>query len=396
MHLEEQKYVKNCYSITNDETEPAVVWQPSQEIHKHQVDKGYLILSKNDFGKIKKRINLGYFNKKTNFIVGENNSLIWWDTKTKSVASGNIQEIIKEPKRYFLMYDLNFITDDDHINNMLHITDKNTSEVTELQLTNQFGRDIGELLLKSNPTTITIPEDFDILNSIIETSNSRLSLNKQVLINSNPSFLMGILEGYIDNEKNFILKNNINIYNFTYILNLLGAQYSIRSVQNNEKQIRFRLPAFLKKQYHVSTLASCFFRSWKYYFNEDHELNIERTRKPEEIAGNSLFEIVNSGLIEMVPVKDLVFIETNDEVMYDLTMSRADATNFSLPGTFYMKNSDGDVLGVVAIHSEDAAKECIRKFSTELKENFLSLSTGDVNSWGVKLDAQTGLYTATK
>jgi hypothetical protein len=53
-------------------------------------------------------------------------------------------------------------------------------------------------------------------------------------------------------------------------------------------------------------------------------------------------------------------------------------------------------LGIVAIHTKDAAEECIRKFSTELKENFLNLSTGDVNNWGVKLDSQLGLYAATK
>jgi hypothetical protein len=67
-----------------------------------------------------------------------------------------------------------------------------------------------------------------------------------------------------------------------------------------------------------------------------------------------------------------------------------------LPGTPILKNSDGDVLGAVAIMTKDASEECIRKFSVELKVNFLDLIDGHVNNWGVMLDSQLGLYTATK
>jgi hypothetical protein len=115
------------------------------------------------------------------------------------------------------------------------------------------------------------------------------------------------------------------------------------------------------------------------------------------VEDSSFFGMVNSGLIEMISTKDLVFIPLEmPTTMYDLTMSDANATNYSIPGMPLAKNSDGDVLGVVAIHTKDAAEECARKFSTELKENFLNLATGDVNNWGVKLDSQMGLYTATR
>jgi hypothetical protein len=369
------------------------VWQPSQDIHQHQVNLGYQILAKNDFGKIKKRINLGYFNKKTNFMVGEKNSLLWWDATDKKILTKNISDIKAEPKRYFMLYDLNYIMDKDSYNETIKITKKETQENIEIKLTSQFGRDIGELLLKSDPTNLEIPENFNFLKALIKTENNRINLNKQILVNSNPKFLLGILEGYVKEERAFILKNNINIYNFTYILNLLGAQYSIRTLADNKKQIRFRLPIFLKSS---SKLKENFFRPWKYFFDGDQVVLRRSVEISVDATEPDFFQIVNSGLIELVPAKDLVFTEVNDQVMYDLTMSRADATNYSLPCFPYCKNSDGDVLGAIAITSEDAAKEAIRKFSTELKENFLSLSTGEVQSWGVKLDSQVGLYVATK
>jgi hypothetical protein len=46
--------------------------------------------------------------------------------------------------------------------------------------------------------------------------------------------------------------------------------------------------------------------------------------------------------------------------------------------------------------TEDAADECIRKFSVEHKTNFLNLNDGNVNNWGVKIDSALGLYSATK
>jgi hypothetical protein len=290
---------------------------------------------------------------------------------------------------------MNFIAN--FSNEKIYITDKNKKETIELKLTKQFGNDIGELLRKKDKH-MEIPEEFHMLKSLIFLKDGKLSLNKQILINSNFEFLLGILEGYLKDNTKFILNENINIYNITYILNLLGAQYSIRSIEDNKKHIRFKLPLFLKT---YSNLESIFFRNNKYMF-EGADDNIKLVYKknilniiPEE-NDLSLRGLVNGGLIEMIPVKDLVFLELEQqETMYDLTMPTSNATNYSLPGTPMLKNSDGDVLGVVAIHTKDAAEECVRKFSTELKENFLSLTSGTVNNWGVKLDSQMALYTAT-
>ncbi len=394
MKISQKPNQVDCYSITDNRT-PEVVYQKSQEIQEHKVPHGYQILSKNDFSKVKKRINLGYFNKKTVFLVGEKKSLQVWDSESKILCSPDTSVIIapENKNRYFLIYDMNFIIDDTR--EEINIYDKTTQEHLEVILNNQFGNDIGLFLQRADPQNDEIPDEFQILKAIIKLKDGRMSIEKQVLINSNPSFLLGILEGYIQEHNQFILQHNINIYNITYILNLLGAQYSIRALQNGEKQIRFKLPEILREK---TTLKDVFFRIYKYKFDEDQNLTLTKNEGLTYIDKEDLsfFDVVNAGLIEMVPIKDLVFLPIEDQVMYDLTMTRADATNYSLPLTPLLKNSDGDILGAIAMMTKDSAQECVRKFSVEYKVNFLSLNDGSVQNWGVKLDSQLGLYSATK
>ncbi len=365
-----------------------VTLQNSTEIHKHHVPKGYLILSKNDFGKVKTRVNVGYFNKKTNFIIGEEHSLMVLDKETMEVKTLNTSEILSNQSRYFLLYDLSFIKN--YCNNIT-ILDKDTNKKISIDLNHQFGEDIGEFLLKYDVNE-KLPEKYRILKAVITIKNNRITLNKQLLVNSNPEFLVGILQGYVKNVGTCVVKSNINIYNFVYILNLLGAQYSIRSIENDEKHIRFKLPIILKK---LTTLSDKYFRTCKYFIKDnsiDFQKGIISLAEPVEAI---LSDMVNSGWIELIALKDLKFLPIDDQIMFDLTMEKADAQNYFLPMTPLLKNSDGDVLGVIAFHTKDAAKECEDKFSTKLKQNFLNLSDGRVQNWGVKLDAALGLFNAT-
>ncbi len=95
-------------------------------------------------------------------------------------------------------------------------------------------------------------------------------------------------------------------------------------------------------------------------------------------------------------MKDLKLLPIENDIMYDLTMPNADAQNYFMPMTPLMKNSDGDVLGVIGMHTSDAADECAEKFGTMLKQKFLSLNDGKVQNWGIKLDAALGLFNSTK
>jgi len=394
---QQYQYSVGCFSTREAQNQSHdVIYQKSDSIHKHIVPEGYLVLSKNDFGKVKSRVNVGIFNKKTNYRIGEVNSLMYWDSHQNEIRTLNTSEALKQPKRYFMIYDLNFIAN--FKNEKISIYDKTNEETMDIKLNRQFGYDIGEFLNRFNEDITKIPDEFRILRSIISIKTAgkaggKISLNKQVVLNSNFQFLTGILEGYLQDNDQFIINNNINIYNISYILNLLGAQYSIRTLDSGGKHVRFKLPLFLKNS---SSLPASFFRSNKYFIEDNKTVFkkdiISLVPNPANMEFN---EMVNSGLIELIPLSDLVFIPIENEIMYDLTMPNIDASNFSLPGGPACKNSDGDVLAVIGITTTTAAKECITKFSTELKNNFLNLNTGDISNWGTKLDSQLGIYTAT-
>jgi hypothetical protein len=107
--------------------------------------------------------------------------------------------------------------------------------------------------------------------------------------------------------------------------------------------------------------------------------------------------LVNIGLIELMPAKDFVFLPLEEsKVMYDFTMGYNNANNYSFPGTPYLSNSDGDILGIIGMLSKDGAEECDEKFGLANKQRFLTLSTGSVANYGCKLDSIMGLYSATK
>jgi hypothetical protein len=371
-----------------------IMKQTTLLMQRHIVNKGYLILSKNDFGKIKKRINVGIFNRKTNFIVGETKSLLVWDNQQGELTKPNTSEIKKNPSRYFLPYDLNFIFEMNNKN--IEIINKKTKEKKIINLNKKFGFDIGNFLKLADIDKIEFKDEYEILESIIFIKNGRLSINKQLLINSNYNFLLGILEGFIQDKFHCYINKNINLYNFTYILNLLGAQYSIRNSENNEKHIRFRLPFILKG---ATSLNEIFFRNHKYLFNNNGELYFEKhmfIKNSKEFVP-SFKNLVNLGLIELIPAKDLVFEELkNPNVMYDFTMGYNNANNFAFPCTPYLSNSDGDILGIIGMLSKDGAEECEEKFGVVKKNRFLNLSNAKVNNYGCKLDSIMGLYSATK
>ena len=257
-------------ALSIDATSPELYVQSQKTLvmQRHRVEKSYLILSKNDFGKVKKRINLGIFNKKTNFIIGEKKSLLVWDNELEEITKPDTSEIKNNPSRYFILYDMNFIFE---LNNKsIEILDRTEKEKRKIILNREFGYDIGNFLRIADPDNMELPSEFHVLKALIKIENGKISLNKQLLINSNYEFLLGILEGYIQTKKSCFIKKNINLYNFTYILNLLGAQYSIRNIsQSNEKQLRFRLPFLLRN---ATSLDMVFIRTHKYLFNTDGKL----------------------------------------------------------------------------------------------------------------------------
>lgn len=359
-------------------------------IHKHSVNIGYQILSKNDFEKVPNRVNVGYFNKKTDFLIGENKSLLFWDNLESKMVDISTSDALKEPKRYFIIYNMDFINKVH--NNSIHIKNNTNSNSTTVTLDYDFGYSLGSFLFEEEE----IEEDY--LRAIIQGTSQKRKINKQVLGNSNSSFLCGILDGYIKDDSVIHVGKNVNLYNFIYILNFLGAQYTIRTTEpfganQSTKTIAFRLPIQLNK---ISKLGSSFFRDCKYIMNNNKVRLNTNIRELPQLINNDFENQINSGLIEMIPLKDLVFLRKDNQIMYDYTMSDPDRNNFSLPLGPSMLNSDGDVLACISIFSKDAAQEATKAFGVDEKTAFQNLNTGKVQNHMIKLDAQLGLFNATK
>jgi len=428
--------IKNKFTSVDENGN--IIEQETINIVQHQVPDQYQVLSKNDFGKTPQRINVGFFNKKTNFRVSSKDSIIAFDRDTSEVCSPSIQDIKENPYKYLMIYKYPFMQDiwNETIDIKLNEIKDTTFDIT---LDNDFGKYLGNLLQELTKLSADIEIDsldiltdkYDVdstrvlvLSKIIQVQNTnKFSINKKILLNSNPSFLMGILEGFFRTKENKYYKvpRTINIYNFSIILNLLSASYSIRSNKETQEEssfiIRFKLPSILDT--FENYLAPELFRKHKYYFlpakigaYEDFKIKFLKdgiciTEKQhlsyKENGFTDIMEQVNNGFIELIPTWDLVFdkVQIQDAskkegTMYDLIMENDKAHNFHLNNLPMLHNSDGDIMGVIGLFTKEACRDAREHFSAENKLKFKNPVDGNVMNWGVKTDAQVGWYNSTK
>jgi hypothetical protein len=136
-------------------------------------------------------------------------------------------------------------------------------------------------------------------------------------------------------------------------------------------------------------------------YSEDSE-NLEDLKLiKDDSKDNSklnLIKLINIGYIELINFEDLIFNEVSDQeeiAAYDfITEARDDATNYMFPGTPLLKNSDGDIINVIALWTKDAAEEADEKFGIKSKKTTISPLTGDPYMW-IGIDSILGLYNFT-
>ena len=412
---QEQKQLKlNVKSIDKDNN---ILNQQTLTITKHKNDEKYLVISKNDFGK-NFRINAGIFNKKTRFIVTENHSLLVLNPETKKIEERSIKEI--KDNEFYLIYFIPIFTIKQ--NYQILMNDKINGEPhtmfinLDFELGRAFGRKMKGLSYKDDLDTVApniseMQEYF--LNKII--TGDKINFDKRILVSSNYKFLLGIL--YELYEEKLKIKN-INIYLITTILNMLGASYSIRKI-DDEFYIRFKLPLFFKKflknlkylkdpeknKNNIYNKKLKMIRNKKYiYDKETNEIKLATYNEFKKYyfeakhslkQDKSLFNYINLGICELMPSKDFKFIPINYGDVYDfVTEGINDATNYILPGLPLLKNSDGDILALIAIWAKDAAQDAEKKFGIS-KRTVISELDGKPFSW-IDIDAVLGLYNFTK
>jgi hypothetical protein len=373
----------------------------------HDVPVQYRILSKNDFGIHKNRINLGLFNKKTDFRISEKESIVVLNKETLELQSPTIPEIQNDPENYFLFWKYSF---QKRNNNNLIIQDKRTLQKIKVSLTYTFGKLISEYIqygiqdiLYSKEFT---EEEKIFLQNFIISVNNKISFNKGILVNSNYKFLLGL--STLFNETGIIPKN-INLYSVSLLFNLLEASYSIR--KQDDFIVRYKFSSYLYKlliknnELEILEDLQFKFRNLKYFIVNGQiktkYLKFYNDIKDIRSMENNLDPVgINSGEIELIPCTDIVFekVKVNQDnlKMVDLVMENDNAHNFYLDGLPLLKNSDGDILAAMALFSKEAAKEASENFSASNKTKFVNPANLNIQNWGVKTDSQLGLYNATK
>lgn len=382
MKLKKHNFKIPITSINNDKD---IVKQESIVIQEHAADLKYKILAQNTFGG--RTVHCpGYFNNKTNFIIGEVSSILSM-TPSLDIIVKDTSELINS--KNFMIYPIpcfNMVQ-----NYTLEYIVKDGDKKINIDLTMKLGETIGKYLANQS-NVINLPEGF--LELFINTKNG-ISLNKNILINSNYRFVIGILKGYRQecNTHGIYILPNVNIYTFSTILNYLGASYSIRNSKNNTKKVYVQLP-----NVYDGLIDSLFIKNEEYVIpDKADEVVLKKQFQLKDTIynyDNSLFKGINSGKILLVPYDSIDFIPVENERVYDLTAERSDATNYSMGFTPFLKNSDGDILAASGIFTKEGLQSS-QVFSPDSKEYYRDLNDGNINQW-ISDDAILGLYNATK
>lgn len=379
----------------------SIIQQTSSRISIHKPSKKYLLLSKE----------LGYLNKFTNFIVGEKKSLLFID-KNGEQCSPDISEVINNKKDYHIVYPI-------PINNIqtieeIEVVYTNSNLIEDVVLDFEFGKKVGRNIITLQDIDTPL---FKVINGCLDKNAKQFWPNKQLLLNSNIQFLLGIIVGYQEESVKFkknhnsnflnreiLIYGNNNAYIFYTILNLFGVEYRIKWLENSSHTIAIHciFPAHFIKIFKKLNIKFYTKKNSTYIiksgFNKIKHLKLYEDQKElQDLAPHirNINEQVNDGKILLISAEDINFIEIDsDDEMYDFTMNRVDATNYALPFTPVLKNSDGDILTISTTFSKEAIKDS-KPFEPNHKDWFRNLNDGTINSY-IKDDSLLGLYAATK
>ena len=372
------------------------VEEPIQRVvgtSKHTVNTQYRILSKNDFGIRKNRVNLGLFNKKTDFRVSEDKSILFLDKNLQFHT--NVKDALSNMQNNFIIYRYSFNNASRNVDS-INIYNKNTETESEVELTYEFGKKVGQ--------SVNNEIKFNTFQKIFRDKLlEKNKLNKQLIANTNYNFQLGFLKGILEDNT---IPNNFNVYSISLLLNLLEASYSIRK-SDGLFLVRFKFSPYhykiLKEDAQIISDFKYNFRKFRYYIDYKNK-RIFSSFNPNILNNIDEKDLFNSK-IELIPCTDLIFekIEAvnEDKEMFDLIMDvpiqdGSFLHNFSLDGMPFVHNSDGDQVGVFGIFTKEAAQDADKNFSPHNKTKFKHTGNLSIHNWGVKTDSQLGLYNATK
>jgi len=361
-------------SITSDNK---MINQETLTIQEHEADN-YLLLSDNRFGD-NAVLAPGYFNRKTKFVLGKTNSILSSD-ENLNITTIDTDKLINSDR--FLLYPIPCFTLEQ--NRTIDYKSLN-NEVSTIEFSQAFGYDIGKFLFIQD-FSILKEYNQDFLRLFLDIKRG-FSLNKNVIINSNPWFIINIIKGYFEasGERGIYLLPNVNIYTFSTMLNYIGASYSIRNSKNNTKKVYIQLQPIFK-----DFMLSKFIKPERYVWDNDIKKLILKSGDVTCPQRGDITDKINNDHVIVIPCKSLHFERIESVRIFDLTAERHDATNYAVPFTPFLKNSDGDILAVSGVFTKEGLEDSM-EFSPERKTYYKDINSGSINQW-IADDAILGLY----
>ena len=430
-------------------SETSIVYQRPMSISVHRPEKKFMLLSSE----------AGYFNRVTQFISGNVNSVLFLNVNG-NLESPTIEEVSANPQKYFMIYPLPANMYPEILNNEVEFFWEsyrfnriNTIRSTT-GLTFGLGLEIGRKFFTYKKELHYTLTNFDL--TINGCKDEELFWpHKNLILNSNKKFVMGILFGYLmeslevfdqserlfefvnpknqkpkygkqkqtdDNlpplKERLFIKKNDNSYIFSTMLNWLGSSYSFQNIPllkvediETVTKLHMSLPHSLLKEFDevmkseevltmdedvITTIENFrkIFKTHEWYITSKNKVRRMPINAKEKSSLN-YNTLIDEGKIRLLPMTSFKFIEVKENIdMYDFTMPRADATNYAFAFTPLLKNSDGDILTLSAISGKESIDDA-KVFKPAHKEWFRNLNDGNIKNY-IADDAILGLFAATK
>ena len=400
----------------------------------------------------------GVISSKRPIKVTENNSLMCYDEQVKQIVLKKVSEYLREPTRYYMVVgspelnlnqsatiatrygetvdvEFNYITGfmlavylkqlagidniiTSHISEFIDAYEEDWIEWFDLEY-DFYKKTYNSSLSSIKLVNVKNDTPFKILADtvIAQNSKNKFTIINEIFYSSNLDFIIGFFEALINTEKHMvheigeviipealnpsvytnclnILFANYNITKATYLKYPSDYSYSIKFDVSPEKYDKFRISQRKVKRHYYTRFLS-----------PDGSMVIDNWDQLARYQGDAVNETV-SGLMDLKAKDKIKFIRLDEcviapvrksepEPLYDLVMGYGSATNYLLPCLPFSKNSDGDVLAVMAVMTKDALEAADRIMMSNADRLKDGVDPDKIRNW-IQKDAVVGLYQATK
>ena len=402
---------------------------------------------------------LGAINKYNPIEVTNQNSIMFYDSIAKDIVNVSIEEARKEPERYFVIlgaprYDLNDTVyietkrkndsyesafELNHINGFLlamylkHLAGAQiiaSSSLYDYLKTHEsiwskwfkLRFEFYKKTFNSSIFEIQFEKIYDktpfkaLADAAIFYRNGLYYIANELVYSSNIEFVIGMLEGFIYTEKQvtheiseLLTANRIHVNVYTNILNYLFADYKIVKAKykgySDESIFAITFSLSPQKFDHLRYQTKIREKIWTWHINANGDLAIDKWSRnfdPSGAASQLIYDLMHyksKDMIKFVRFDEFIVnhVRADEPVkMYDFVMGgEGDSNNYLLPLGPFSKNSDGDILTIMGLMSEDAIESAKKHALTDASRMRDALDPDNVSNW-IQKDAVGGLYVATK